>query len=595
MITAVHVTHEAVRKIGGIGAVLEGLITTPAYQKEIQRTILVGPLFDHPGRVLSSLGPNGRILYSSLDNTDHGNWHSRLDPVCRKFGAGIVYGTRPLRNQWSGQSAEVEVLLVDVANMYRGPVDEFKGRLHEKFELHSDRYEYIWDYEQYVRLALPAFEAIGRLFDLGRENRAVVIAHEYVGVPTALRALLAENPVISTVFYAHEVATVRRIVEEHPAHDTMFYNAMPRARQAGLFLQDVFGSQEDFFKHGIVCVAHHCDSVFAVGALVREELQFLSECFNRREIDLVPNGVPALPLPQEERERSRALLTDYAEALLGWRPSWVFSRVARLVMSKAFWRDIHVLRHLDRKLAEKREPAVFFLLGTEGAQRTPEEVRRMEAGYGWPWNHRVGYPDLTGPEIGLDRFLQDFNRWSRAVKIVFVNQFGWERSRCGERMSSVMTFADLRKGSDVEFGQSIYEPFGISQFEPLTFGAICVPTNICGCVPFAAQQSGGTLPDNVVVADYISPARGVRTLDSITGFTQEENDRILEAVSREVSRRILSFLNGPSQEKEKLARDGFRLGSRMGWDVVVGDFFLPAVRRSLQRAQERRRTTAHTR
>jgi hypothetical protein len=594
MITAVHVTHEAVRKVGGIGAVLEGLITIPAYQKEVQRTILVGPLFDDPGRVSSPLGQNGRILFSSLDNTAHGNWHSRLAPVCRKFGAGIVYGTRGLRNEWSGQSAEVEVLLVDVANMYRGPVDEFKGRLHDKFGLHSDRYEYIWDYEQYVRLALPAFEAVGRLLDLGGENRVVVIAHEYMGVPTALRTLLAENPRLSTVFYAHEVGTVRRIVEEHPAHDTMFYNAMRRAREEGLLLQDVFGSQENLFKHGIVCVAHHCDSVLSVGQLVREELRFLSESFDRREIDLVPNGVPAVAVSREERERSKSLLCDYANALSGWRPSWVFSRVARLVMSKAFWRDIHVLRHLDRKLADRRQPAVFFLLGTEGAQRTAEEVRRMEADYGWPWNHRVGYPDLTGPEIGLDHFLQDFNRWSRAVKIVFVNQFGWERSRCGERMPEVMTFADLRKGSDVEFGQSVYEPFGISQFEPLTFGAICVPTNICGCVAFATHQSGGTLPDNIVVADYISPAAGVGTLDSITGLAQQESDRILEGVSREVSSRVLSLLDRPREEKEKLARDGYDLATRMSWDAVVADFFLPAVRRSLRRAEERRRITACT-
>jgi hypothetical protein len=646
-ITAVHVTHEAAQKVGGIGAVLEGLLTTPAYRREVGRTLLVGPLFDNFTGAAGALGPGGRVLYSSPDNIDEGNWGARLRPVAEKFGAGIVYGKRSLRDEWSGHTAEVELLLVDIANMYRGPVDEFKGQLHEKFGLRSDRYEYIWDYEQYVRLALPGFEALERLVDLSGESRAVVIAHEYMGVPMALRALLAGNPRISTVFHAHEVATVRRIVEEHPAHDTMFYNVMPAARAEGLSLSDLFGSHDDFFKHGLIVAAHHCDSVFAVGEFVRQELQFLSESFRRREIDLVPNGIPAMPATTEEQERSRHLLCDYAEALLGWRPTFVFSHVARLVMSKAFWRDVHVLRHLDRRLAERGETparrtscppylryfgrragtpaggAVFYLLGTEGAQRGTEDVLRMESDYGWPWNHRVGYPDLTGPEIGLDRFLQDFNRQSRAVKIVFVNQFGWQPSRCGKRMPKEMTFIDLRRGSDVEFGQSMYEPFGISPLEPLTFGAVCVPTNVCGCVPFALQQSGGSLPDSLLVADYVSPAGRAVPARSLVEMSQGEADRVLDAASRDIADRVLGLLTCPPylryfgrraglrEGREKPARrtscppylryfgrragtsaggyvhDGHELASRMSWEVIAEDFFLPALRRSLQRAAAR--------
>ena len=41
-------------------------------------------------------------------------------------------------------------------------------------------------------------------------------------------------------------------------------------------------------------------------------------------------------------------------------------------------------------------------------------------------------------------------------------------------MPADMEFMDIRKGSDAEFGQSIYEPFGIAQVEPISFGGICV-------------------------------------------------------------------------------------------------------------------------
>ena len=39
-----HVTHEAGEKIGGIGAVLDGLLGSPAYNYTVARTVLLGPL-----------------------------------------------------------------------------------------------------------------------------------------------------------------------------------------------------------------------------------------------------------------------------------------------------------------------------------------------------------------------------------------------------------------------------------------------------------------------------------------------------------------------------------------------------------------------
>ena len=43
MQTVVHVTHEAIQKIGGIGAVLHGLLTSKVYLTQATRNILVGP------------------------------------------------------------------------------------------------------------------------------------------------------------------------------------------------------------------------------------------------------------------------------------------------------------------------------------------------------------------------------------------------------------------------------------------------------------------------------------------------------------------------------------------------------------------------
>jgi hypothetical protein len=40
----VHATHEAAVKVGGIGAVLDGMLGADAYNHHVKRTVLVGPL-----------------------------------------------------------------------------------------------------------------------------------------------------------------------------------------------------------------------------------------------------------------------------------------------------------------------------------------------------------------------------------------------------------------------------------------------------------------------------------------------------------------------------------------------------------------------
>ncbi|HQL53417.1 MAG TPA: hypothetical protein PLQ87_01815, partial [Phycisphaerae bacterium] len=70
MFNAIHVSHEAVHKVGGIGTVLEGLINSRPYRDGVGRTVLVCPLYypDNPER----LGPGGVIEYSSLDQRQDG-------------------------------------------------------------------------------------------------------------------------------------------------------------------------------------------------------------------------------------------------------------------------------------------------------------------------------------------------------------------------------------------------------------------------------------------------------------------------------------------------------------------------------------------
>ncbi len=165
-------------------------------------------------------------------------------------------------------------------------------------------------------------------------------------------------------------------------------------------------------------------------------------------------------------------------------------------MSKAFWRDLRVLEFMDSLLRTEGKTAVYFMLATIAPSgRHPDWVRAWEAEYGWPVDHRAENGDLVDQEVSFfNGTLEPFNQRTQNVRAVFVNQFGWDRGRCGERMPADMTFADIRRGTDLEFGQSVYEPFGIAQLEPLGYGALSCLSNVCGCVGFVTRVVGESDP-----------------------------------------------------------------------------------------------------
>jgi len=157
---AVHVTHEAVEKIGGIGAVIAGLMTSQAYAKEVSRTILVGPLLTTDRPVNRRLGEGGQVIYSSLDVIEPPPWREKFHPIERTYDVGIIYGNRKVVDPCTGRGVDAEVLLVDVFHVNQKRLNLFKAELFKKFAVPSLQFEDIWEFEQYVRLAEPGFEAL---------------------------------------------------------------------------------------------------------------------------------------------------------------------------------------------------------------------------------------------------------------------------------------------------------------------------------------------------------------------------------------------------------------------------------------------------
>lgn len=574
----VHATHEAGVKVGGIGAVLAGLLGNPSYNEAVQRTVLIG-----------NYNADDRLEWERLRAPRNGltiYYHTRegivnvpealayaFHELQLQHKVSILYGSRRFGE------VEHEVLLVDSRQAQFEPINDLKAYLYARHGLHSIRYEGEAEFDRFMGGAVPLIHALQAL--LARFSKgAIFIAHEWLGLPALFAAERHMSGQFRTVFYAHESATVRSILENHPGHDLRYYNAQRIGHSVGSSLEEVFGDQSNYFKHGLLRAALSLNGVFAVGDLVKEELEFLEPSLPPHQIDLVYNGVPSTKLSVEQKQRSKELLQEYAQTLHGFTPTWVFSHVTRLVTSKGIWRDIRVMERLDQALAQAGESAIFYLLSTvQPAGRRREDVYRWEEEYGWPVHHRADNGDLIAYEWDYYQSIEAFNRQAKASRIVFVNQFGWSRDRCGQRMPAEMEFMDLRYGSDVEFGQSIYEPFGIAQVEPLSFGALCVLSTACGCLGFL-RDAGGLDSPNIVVGDYLYLPEWARNdLPSILKIDQTLRDIIESQVADQVADQIMARLPRTSEALQTRLTEGYELGARMSWEVVVQDYLLPALER----------------
>jgi hypothetical protein len=579
----VHATHEAGVKLGGIGTVFDGLLSSPSYHAAVGRTILVGPINTWNMIEMERLmAPANRLrtIYSSLPGLE---WNQTSESVAaalqeieRRMHVRFLYGVRSFGDH------EYEVLLVDAGGIAGEAINRYKFYLWQRWGLPCSQFESNWEFSFYLNAGEPLYEAMEAITaDLSPAAERFIIAHEWLGLPVVFSAKLRDERRYHTAFYAHEVATARLLVEGHGGHDTRFYNALRLAGDATL--DQIFGDQSWFYKHAMLLRAGVCDRLFAVGDPVVDELRSLGGVFRHKPIDLVYNGVPAASISLEQKLASRELMQSYAENLFGYRPDYIFTHVTRMVPSKALWRDVKTLEHLEWRLAAQGQRAAFFVVSTAvPTGRRNEDIWRWEAEYGWPVSHRADNGDLQDAEVDFFfRTVEPFHWGRQAIHIALVNQFGWDRERCGGRMPEAMRFSDLRAGSDLEFGQSIYEPFGIAQVEPLSAGALCAVSSVCGCVGFVHRAAAGLVFPNLIVSDYTALPAGWNLWSAWDALRIDQalRDGMEARQSWLMAQQIADRLPRNDEDRLRLLIEGQRVAAGMSWEVVVHDYLLPALER----------------
>jgi len=549
--TIVHVTDVFADRSGVIGKVIDGLVTSGSYGRAVARSILIGPVFETETGVGKSIsvrkryGQRDQILYSFAGGiTDH-PYAVDFAAVERKFGVDITYGYRDINASETGTNAKVEFVLIDTARCRSHPVNALKAWLFEEFGIQSDRYEDNVQYNEYVKMAPAALAVLRAMGVSSPANPAILISHDYMGLPTVLAAVLDPLVAFKTIYYAHEVPMVRRIVERHPGHDTMFDNTMRWARRNNYYLPEIFGPQEAYFKHPLITAACFCDNIIAASDRVKEELRFLGPHFGAgiTNIDVTYGGLAAREVTLEQKQNCKAQLGQYTNNILGFTPDYVFTHLDEITVSGGFWRDLRVLFHLDHQFQCDSRTAVFLM-------------RKADA--------------------KLDAAVVDFNARSSNIKAIYVKPVGKDKFCYPGREPCDITISDLAIAGDLEFGQSIYEPFGFSQLEALSLGSLCVAGSMCGCLGLI----DGVMPDgrfhNIITADYTQLGAELDR-ELILSIDQAGRDRIENHVSLEVAKTISKRLAQNDGESEKLLRYGRGLTDELSWDNVCESYFIPAI------------------
>lgn len=480
-----------------------------------------------------------------------------------------MYGKRELVSEFDISCHNtIDVINVGTHKMNRKEMDAFKFTLWKEFGIESHGYETSWDFEQYLRIAIPYLEILDGLY--GQSPEYFHFSHEYMGMPAVL-SVLAAGKKDTTIFVAHEVTTARSLVENSPGHDISFYNIL-QTNKGQKSLEEVFGSQKHNYRSELVKRAVRCSRIFAVGDHVKDEYEFLVPQTPPEKIKIVYNGVSAQKIDMEQKRQSRAHIETYIDTLFNFVPDAIFTHVTRLVSSKGVWRDIALLYHLDKIFDAANLKGVYILVSTLIATgRSPNDVMRMESDYGWPVLHSVGWPDLIGTEKDIYDFLQVFNSRSKAIKGVFINQFGFNRSVCGMRVPEEAEFADLRIAADAEFGFSTYEPFGIAQIEVVPFGGVSVLSSSCGSANFLKEGFKDAPIKPYYILDFIQAGKGLST-QSLKNLTIQQRTEMEGKILAQNAQGIFESLPLGGDKREQYLLNAQNYISKISWETSAKSY-----------------------
>lgn len=568
MKVAIHITDETFQKTGGIGSVIQGMCSAGKYKNFFDQTLLYGPLFEKNSDVFSLLGKGARVIYSSKDNYDTGNYHERFAAILAKYNIDIVYGKRYLASQFDvNKNNEVDVILLDINNISKRELNNFKFWLWEHHQISSDKYDYIWDYEQYVRVAVAYKEIVTAFYPMA--STFYHFAHNYEGIPACLQIAAdnADRDKHKLIFYAHQTEPLKELVSHHPGHDITVYNVINENIKANKVFRDQYPGEPYTYQEELIKRTVKCDAIYAVGEYVKEECQYLIGPEKTPPIKTVYHGIPLKYIIMEEKFKKRELVKEYIQNLFGFSPDYIFTHITHMSRQKGLWRDINFLYYLDKLFTQYNFKGIYILLSTllSGA-RSSKDISNMEAQYGWPVNHKEGWPDLIDLESDTYRLIREFNEQSKMIKALFINQNNFNKRLCGNRVPGMLDHLDLRIASDAEFDFSIYDPSGTTLLEVIPYGGIGVLSSSCGCAHFLNKIFEDSTHKPFCIFPFVEDGPAYYPNKNMQGMNEEERQEIEKRVLERDTKIFFDKLPKSDDERIGFLEQAQEHLSLLGWE-----------------------------
>jgi len=529
---------------------IQKIISSSIEQKFTDKVILMSSFnlknFSFESEGITPLFLSSKGIYS-LDEDIH---HS-FGKIESEFNVKIFYGEKKEDN--------LLYLFIDTENIYLHKVNSFKGRIYEKFYIESDKFEKINDYEKIVEFAEPAVKCIELLSKNIECPSPIVFSHEVFGIPAIMNAKM-NNVNIRACFLSYEVHAIRDIVCSHPGHDVAFYNILRHAKNQGKSLEEVFGDRSYIYQFELMRNLYLFDYIFTIGGMLKEELAFIDKKIDKKKIFPVFRGIELdFKALASRKEEDRNTIRKVFSQKIDFDADMIFLHTTRLSISKGIWRDFRVLEVLDEKIDKN---CIFVILGSSaGVHKDIDGLKKISDDYNWPVNHKGGFPDLIDYETEVWWMVNEFNKNSKRIKVLFVNQpginkeiFNWPD---GFEISNVLN------GADLVFGQSIYEPYGVSQAEAALMNNVVLASSQSG---FIAQFKDFELK-NIIPAEYVSMGRNM-DMESLRNISIEERN----SMEREYSKKIADIIIERLSEKDNYNIKDEVL-KRIDWNEISKNIF----------------------
>ncbi|MEM6518101.1 MAG: hypothetical protein AAF722_02080 [Cyanobacteria bacterium P01_C01_bin.70] len=306
------------------------------------------------------------------------------------------------------------------------------------------------------------------------------------------------------------------------------------------------------------------DKVLANGPNSKDELCWLLKSSSKEEVNVsvIPHGMPrsidactdvGFKKEQEKKKilrrlnRSKGVCISGGEQSLGRfhvpldTKQFLFIKISRPVLCKAFDRDLLVCKHLDSLIKEDGYKANFVIVSH------------------WD-NEQENNPINSWIKEARENKLE-------SVDFFFINQFDWPNSLEDRDLS--LDRDSLLWASDVSFSQSRYESFGLAQIEPLAFGSLCLISSASGAYfPLKKHVDESDNETPIIFADYMcSEAIKDYSIRQVFEYNWRSSE---QKIAEEIARKIYCKLT--KGNKVSAYKKGIRLLDVFDWEEIASNF-----------------------